>query len=216
MRVGIFGGTFDPPHLGHLVVAQDAAEALGLDRLFWVPARRSPFRREGASAEPALRLRMVEEAIRGHDVFQLWTGELERPAPSYTVDTVEAFRTSFPAAELFLLLGTDQWEAFPRWKAPDRIAGEATLCVLDRRHDGGPGPGARGEAGDGRAGVEPDRYPAERLPTRRVDVSSTEVRERVRQGRSIRYLVTDGVRREIEEHGLYAGAGDAAPAGRPS
>lgn len=204
MRVGIFGGTFDPPHLGHLVVAQDAAEALRLDRLFWVPARRSPFKTEGAATAAEVRVRLVEHAIRGHDVFQLWSGELDRPEPSYTVDTVDTFRASYPGAELFLLLGTDQWRSFHRWKDPDRIADVATVCVLDREVDG---PGTA-EAEDGRE--------AARLPTRRMDISSTEIRERVRRGRSIRFLVTDAVRREIEESGLYAGADETAATGRPS
>lgn len=204
MRLGIFGGTFDPPHLGHLVVAQDAAEELDLDRVYWVPARRSPFKRPGDATEAGLRLGLVERAIAGDELFATWAGELERPAPSYTVDTVEAFRASFPEAELFLLLGTDQWRSFHRWKSPERIARQATVCVLYRetREPDDLGPAAR-------TGVTT-------LASRRIDISSTEIRDRVREGRSIRYLVADAVRQEIEEHGLYAEAGDAASAGRPS
>lgn len=204
MRVGIFGGTFDPPHVGHLVVAQDAAEALRLDRLFWVPARRSPFKSEGEASEAGLRLRLVARAIQDHPIFQLWSGELDRPEPSYTVDTVEAFRASYPGADLFLLLGTDQWRSFHRWKRPDRIAELASICVLGR------------EVSDPETEAPPGRHEARRLPSRRIDISSTEIRKRLRQGRSVRYLVTDAVHREIAEHGLYAEAGDAASAGRPS
>lgn len=194
MRIGIFGGTFDPPHVGHLMVAQDAVEELGLDRLYWVPARQSPFKEEGAGSPAELRARLVERSIRGHPVFQLWRGELDRPAPSWTVDTVETFRATFPAAELHLLMGTDQWASFDDWKDPDRIRAMATICILGRGDGDGvgkPGPGVR------------------HLSTRRVELSATEVRDRVRQGRSIRYLVTDAVLQDIELNELYRMPADA-------
>lgn len=204
MRVGIFGGTFDPPHVGHLVVAQDAVEALELDRLFWVPARRSPFREPGESTGADVRARMVERAIAGHPAFRLWEGELERPEPSFTVDTVEAFAASFPEAELFLLMGSDQWRSFHRWRDPGRIITRATVCVLGRETGGTDTP--TGE----------DGFPMTPVPSRRIDVSSTEVRQRVREGRSIRYLVPDPVREEIDRHGLYVEAGQPAATGGPS
>jgi len=209
MRVGILGGTFDPPHMGHLVLAQDAVEALALDRLYWVPARRSPFKEPGVGTDADIRAELVDVAVRGHPAFRVWRGELERPEPSYTVDTVRAFRERFPGGELVLLLGTDQWRSFGQWKDPDRIADQARICVLDRRDPGDVRAREDDGAGDG-------EFQVIRLTSRRMDVSSTEIRQRARQGRSIRYLVTDAVRRKIEELGLYVGAGTAAPADRPS
>lgn len=184
MRIGIFGGTFDPPHVGHLIVAQDAAEALGLDRVLFVPAATQPLKAGQEAAPPADRLAMVRLLLGDDPRFAVEAAEVERGGLSYTVDTLRALRRRWPAgtAELVLLLGADAAAQFPQWREPAEVRALAEVVVLSR--------------GDAPAGVRV-------VPTRRVDVSSTEVRERVRAGRPVRALVTDPVAAYIAARGLY-------------
>ncbi|UCC26815.1 MAG: nicotinate (nicotinamide) nucleotide adenylyltransferase [Gemmatimonadales bacterium] len=188
MRIGIFGGSFDPPHVGHLAVAQDALEGLELDLLYFVPARVSPFKLGVAGTDPQVRAALVELALEGHPRMRVWKGELIRPAPSYTVETLNEIAELHAGAELFLLMGSDQWASFPDWREPERIVELATVCVMGRTVG---------------AIQDHDRFGARSIQTRRIDISSTEVRERVAARRSIRFLVPESVRREIEEHQLY-------------
>jgi nicotinate-nucleotide adenylyltransferase len=191
VELGLFGGSFDPPHVGHLVVAQDALERLGLDGVRFVPARRSPFKSEGdAGADPALRLALVRAAVAGHPVFTAEGLELERASPSYTIDTVRILRDREPGVRWTLLLGSDQWASFDRWREAGELARLARIAVLARA----------GDTGSGSAG--PD-LPHVTVPVTRVDISSTDIRRRVREGRSIRYLVPEPVRALIEANGLY-------------
>lgn len=188
MRIGIFGGSFDPPHVGHLAVAQDAVEGLKLDLLYFVPARVSPFKLGVVGTDPQVRAALVELALEGHPRMRVWKGELTRPAPSYTVETLNEIAELHPGAELFLLMGSDQWASFSDWREPERIVELATVCVMGRT---------------GGALPERDRFGARSIRTRRIDVSSSEVRERVGARRSIRFLVPESVRHEIEERQLY-------------
>jgi nicotinate-nucleotide adenylyltransferase len=190
VRLGIFGGAFDPPHLGHLVAASDAAQALGLDRVVWVPSARHPFKHGRMGAEAALRLEMVRAAIAGDPRFAADGLELERAGPSYTVDTLRALQARHPAAELYFLTGADNLRELHLWREPDEVARLARLVVLSRAGEGVPG-GAR--------------FAARAVAVTRVDVSSTEVRRRVQAGETIRYLVPDAVAALIERHGLYRG-----------
>lgn len=199
VNIGVFGGTFDPPHVGHLVVAQDALEALGLDAILFVPARVSPFKTESESTPAAVRLAMLEAAVADHPAFRIWDGELRRSGPSYTVDTLESLRVQYPDASLTLLMGVDQWRSFDGWKDPKRILELARVGVMERV-----GVPAEGQG---------PPWPHVAVPVRRIDVSSTEVRERVGGGRSIRYLVPESVRARIQESRLY---GTTANASRPS
>ena len=188
MRLGIYGGAFDPPHLGHLVAASDACGALGLDRLLWIPSAVHPLKPVRTAAP--LRLEMVRAAIQGDSRFAADDLELRRTGPSYTVDTLRELRAREPGAELFFLTGADNLAELPRWREPDEIARLATLAVVSR-------------AGDALPGDPP--YPAVAVAVTRVDVSSTEVRRRVAAGQSIRYLVPDAVRAVIERERLYGG-----------
>ena len=190
IKLGVFGGTFDPPHLGHLVAASDACDALGLDRVVWIPSASHPFKRESVRTGPALRLEMVRAAIAGDDRFEADDLELRREGPSYTVDTLRELRARHPGAELFLLIGADNLADLPKWREPDELARLARLAVVSRE----------GEAVPPHAGVE-----AAEVFITRVDVSSTEVRRRVAAGRSIRYLVPEPVRETIAREGLYRG-----------
>lgn len=188
-EIGIFGGSFDPPHVGHLIVAQDALERLGLSRVRFVPAHASPFKSDGVESTPAaLRLRMVEAAVEAHPGFAVDRAEIDRPAPSWTIDTVEAWRAAQPEVRWTLLVGADQWSAFTRWREAERLASLTRVVVLHREGS---------DAGDG-----PD-LPHEDLAVTRIDVSSSGIRARVREGRSIRYLVPEAVRALIEANGLY-------------
>jgi len=147
---------------------------------------------------------MCEGAVSGDPRFEVWDGELRRPPPSWTVDTLEALRS--PGRRLTLLMGQDQWATFHRWKAPRRILELARVGVLERGGYEGPIDPPDGD------------WPCVRVPVRRLEISSTEIRERIRSGRSIRYLVPEPVRALIESNTLYGelAAGSAAGLGRSS
>lgn len=188
MRLGIYGGSFDPPHVGHLLTASDACEALGLDRLVWVPAGVQPLKAGRAQATPAQRLAMVRLLVAGDARFEVDPVEIERDGLSFTVDTLAAYAARFPDAERFLLVGADVLGSFHLWREPERIRTLATLAVLERVADEG--------EGDRAAGMR-------RLATRRVDVSSTEIRARLAAGRSIHGFVPESVERFIAAERLY-------------
>lgn len=188
MRLGIYGGSFDPPHLGHLLPVIDAAETLGLTAVRFVPAAAQPFKVGQAMASPAHRLAMTERLVAQYPGFSADRTEVERPGLSFTVDTLSQMAASNPSAELVLLLGADAYALFDQWREPDRIRQMATIAVLARGSQGSPVPQ--------RAGVHV-------LESRRVDISSTELRARIAMGRSIRGFVPDAVAEYIAEHRLY-------------
>ena len=189
MRLGIFGGSFDPPHVGHLLVAVDSYEQLGLDRLVFVPAAMQPLKVNRSAASPADRLELVRLLVGQDPRFEVDPVEIERRGLSYTVDTLETYARRFPDAERFFLIGSDALETFGAWREPDRILGLAGLVVL--RRPGSP-PGAATVPRGART-----------LVTRLVDVSSTEVRERIRAGKSIRGFVPESVAEFIDSKRLY-------------
>lgn len=196
MRLGIFGGTFDPPHVGHLLAASDAYEHLALDRLVLVPAATQPLKARRVTAPAADRLAMVRLTVGGDARLEADSIEVDREGLSYTVDTLKDFARRFPSAEMFFLVGADVLSSFHQWRDPHTILELAMLAVL-RRADSGEGEGPV---------VEMDGELARRaafVPTRRIDVSSTEIRDRVRSGRSIHGFVTDAVAEYIGSHGLY-------------
>ncbi len=200
MRLGIFGGTFDPPHLGHLVVAQDACAALGLDRVLFVVAAAPPHKHGRAFAPAPLRLEMLSAALADDERFQASDLELRRPGRSYTVDTLRELRAQNPEAELFLLIGADQAREFRTWREPDAIARLATVVALSREGDAGALPGD--------AALRP-------LPVTRLDISATDIRRRVAQGQPIRYLVPDPVEAIIRRARLYVEPGEDGPRADP-
>jgi nicotinate-nucleotide adenylyltransferase len=188
VKLGILGGTFDPPHLGHLIVAQDAWSALGLDRILFVPAGLPPHKLDARLTSAELRLAMVRAAIAGDDRFDVNELELRRQGPSYTVDTLRELRAGLPRAELYLLLGADQVREFQTWRDPAEIARLAHIVALSRT----------GEL------VSPEPATAARvLPVTRIDVSATGIRTRVAAGEPIRYLVPAAVEAIIRREGLY-------------
>lgn len=189
-KIGIFGGSFDPPHTGHLIIAELARRALGLDVVFFVPAYRPPHKAGRHPATARDRLRMTKLSVRGNKKLRVSDIEVRRRGVSYTVDTVKAFRRRFPSSELFLIIGSDSLEQFPTWKNPDAILAEAVLAVYRRPHSG------------------PRKT---KLLTSKVfwikgpqmDLSSSDIRKRIQRGKTIKYLVRDNVLVYIADKGLY-------------
>ncbi len=195
-RVGIFGGTFDPIHLGHLAVAQDTLEALSLDRVVFIPAGRPPHKSGHGITPGALRLRMVRAAVEGDERFAVSDVELRREGPSWTVDTLRELREQDQDAEYFLLMGVDQWAGFGGWREPREISELARIVVMARS---GESPGDRMPAFSDMA---PPPAHLE-VQVTRLDLSSSEIRSRVRSDRSIRYLVPEPVLGIIEASKMY-------------
>lgn len=191
MRIGVFGGTFDPPHIGHLLVANDAREALELDRLIFVPTGAQPFKVDTPPvASGQDRLEMVRLAVADDANYVVDEAEINRKGLSFTVDTLEHLSERNPAARLFLLMGEDVLAGFEKWRSPARIRELATLVAVSRG-------GLAGSVAD------PATSAVLRVSTRRVDVSSTEIRERRRAGKSIKGFVPESVERFIDVRGLY-------------
>ncbi len=199
--IGILGGTFDPIHVGHLAIAEEAHEALGLARILFVPASVPPFRPVDSVAPAEDRAAMVGLAIAGNPAFELSRVELGRPGPSYTSDTVEALAEAERAVgrepDLTFILSVETLRELPTWHAPERLLDACRVAVVPR--EGYPPPdGAWLEARfPGRA----DRFVA--LPGPHLEVSSTDIRARIAAGRSVRYLVPPAVAAYIADHGLY-------------
>ena len=190
-RLGLLGGTFDPPHLGHLHLAYSAIEQLDLDRVVLVPARRQPLKAGTEIAEPRHRVAMAR-LLAAHDSrLSVDPIETERAGLSFSIDTVRSYRASHPAAELTFLMGEDTAATLPQWREPAALSGLARLVVL-----------TRGIAGN-EAGPLPGGVHVERVATRRIDISATEIRARVRAGLPLRGFVTDEIAAYIVAHGLY-------------
>jgi nicotinate-nucleotide adenylyltransferase len=191
-RIGILGGTFDPPHLGHLWVAEGAVELLGLDRVFFVP-NRSPVHRSDVVANAEDRYAMVLLATADNPAFRVSREELDREGPSYSVDTVAAFRRRYPHAELFFIAGADEAADLSTWKDVDRLLSMCRFVAAPRQ----------GAEADAKAHPR-----VEVLPMDPIAVSATDVRARLESGRSVRYRVPDAVARYIDSHGLYRKPGN--------
>jgi nicotinate-nucleotide adenylyltransferase len=190
VRLGVLGGTFDPPHLGHLLAASDAFEALSLDKLLFVPAKLPPYKSSTVQATPEQRLRMLELSIGDDPRFEASRLELERDGLSFTVDTLDVLAKSTPGASLFMLIGEDLATQIASWRDARRIADLATIVVLVRA------------SAVAHSSLE-STLPMLRLPTRRIELSSTEIRDRLSAGRSIHGFVTDAVAAFIDAAGLY-------------
>lgn len=195
-RVGVFGGSFDPPHFGHLALAEWARTELHLDRVVFVPAGRPPHKHRGSLSAAKHRLAMTRLAVRGNPAFAVSTLETRRPGASYTADTLRALAAAAPRARWHLLMGADMFATFDAWREPDAIARCAVLVVALR-------PGVRVPRGSrwaraGRGVVW--------LTNPGLDVSSSALRARAARGLGLRYLVPDRVAGYVARHGLY-GAG---------
>jgi nicotinate-nucleotide adenylyltransferase len=204
LRVGILGGAFNPPHVGHLVCAQEGLVQLELEKVVFIPVGHAPHRELVDDPGAEARLEMVELAAGDDARFAISRAELDRPGPSYTADTLRDLRSKAPDDELFLILGGDQAAALPSWREPETVLSLATVAVVERSN------WSRNAIGItiGRLpGAERIRY----LDMPVMQVSSSSIRRRVAEGRPIRYLVPDKVASYIGANGLY-GARDSDPA----
>ena len=205
-RVALFGGTFDPPHLGHLIIAECAREALRLDRVEFLVAADPPHKLDVVRSPFATRRTMVELAIDGVPRFAVNTSEQSRPGPSFTVDTLRLRRRERPDEHLWFLMGADSLSDLPTWREPDSILALARIAVAAR-----PGSDLSLEAADrSLPGVS---RACDVVSTPLIDISSRDLRRRVREGQSITFRVPDTVETYIQERGLYLAR--AAPT-RPS
>jgi len=199
VRIGILGGTFNPPHIGHLVCAQEAYLQLELERVMLIPARMPPHK--PVDDEPGVehRLEMCRLAADGESCLEVSELEVQRPGPSYTVDTLQALHSATPDSELFLIVGADIAIGLPKWREPERVVSLARVAVAQR-----PGT-ARAEVErvlDHLGGAERGRF----FDMPEIGISSTMLRDRVRAGIPTRYLMPDAVRSYIERHYLYRGS----------
>jgi nicotinate-nucleotide adenylyltransferase len=203
--LGVFGGTFDPIHIGHLAVAEEAAESLGLERVVFVPAARPPHK-PGVEFAPAEdRFAMVELAIADNPCFEASRIELDRPGPSYTIDTLAELgggvRRLGPGPQLFLILSADAFAGLPTWHEPQRVLSLARLAVVPRE---GYADGSPDSLAEWFPGLPDAADRAVFLDGPRLHISASDLRQRAAAGRSLRYLVPDAVRRHIEDHALYS------------
>lgn len=200
MRIGVFGGTFDPVHVGHLILAEQCREQACLDQVWFVPSARPPHKPDPTRTPFERRVEMLALAIAGHPAFRVEEMEKDRPGPSFTADTLEELRHRRPEDELFLLLGSDSLKDLPVWHAPERIFRAASLVVVER-----PGHAMLPAF---RLRTTPDvpvRLQVVTSPL--IEVSSSDLRERAASGRSLRYLVPRAVEAYILEKRLYRSVG---------
>lgn len=191
MKVGVYGGTFDPPHVGHLILAEAALEQLQLEKVMFIPAG-DPWRKADRKVTPAIhRLEMTRLAVQDNEAFEVENFEVIREGPSYTVETLEILHDHLGhTADLYLILGEDALADVPHWHQPERLVELATLAVANRRGVTMP------ELPFDRARVVPVEMPG-------IDISSTELRQRAAKGLSLRYQVPDAVLRYIDANKLY-------------
>ena len=193
LRIGLFGGTFDPPHRGHIAVAADVADVLGLDQVLWIPAGQPPHKSSLSTAPLVLRLEMTRAVIGVDSRFKMSRIEAERMGPSYTVETAWALKDDCPEAQLFLIIGTDQFRQLHLWKDPERLMNLVELVVMDRG-------GQRGaDQVPNVAGAENAHF----VPVRKVEISSTDVRVAVKDGQNISTLIPAAVEEIILRERLY-------------
>ncbi|MDX1623758.1 MAG: nicotinate-nucleotide adenylyltransferase [Gemmatimonadota bacterium] len=191
-RVGLLGGTFNPPHIAHLIVAQSVREALDLDRMVLIPTATHALKGE-AEADPVDRARMAELAVAGDATMAVDRIEIDRGGTSYTVDTLAELGEREPDTTFYLVIGRDILGELDEWKDPERLPELAEVVVVTR--------GLEGEGGT--APELPFGGECTFVPVPRLEISSTEIRRRVAAGRSIRYWVPAGVESYVREHGLY-------------
>lgn len=196
-RLGVYGGTFDPPHIGHLIIASEIRATLGLDQVLFVPARLPPHKDPTSITPSHHRLAMLRLAVEGDPGFSVDTLELDREGPSFTAETLEAIHGREPDAALWFIMGGDSLADLHTWRTPSRMAALARIAVAVR-------PGWEIDLNSVARQVPESEGRVDVVPTPLVDVSSHEIRDRARNGRPLRYLVPGQVIGYIERHRLYS------------
>jgi len=197
LRVGVLGGSFDPPHVGHLILAEEARDQLGLDKVLFAPAGQQPLKQGQPVTAAEDRVRMTGLAIADNASFALSRGDVDRPGPHYTVDLIAIIAAQLPPdAELYFLMGFDSLRDLPKWREPEKLIRIARLVALTR-------PDIPIDWDALEAALPGVRERVRLLDMPELEIASRDLRERVRTGRSIRYMVTDAVRAYIDEKGLY-------------
>ncbi len=207
MRLGVFGGSFDPVHLGHLILAEQSREQVGLDRVLFIPAARPPHKQGRVLTPFAQRAEMLALAIAGHPSFQVSEIEKDRPGPSFTVDTLTELHQQHSGAELFLLVGADMARDLPTWYQPARILELAELAIVGRP---GAEPLALEEVRRSVPLVADRPFRCRLVQSPLIEISGSDIRRRVAEGRTIRYLVPRAVEIYIQDRQLYKS--DSGPA----
>ena len=188
-RIALFGGSFDPVHNGHLLVALAAIEELSLERIFFIPAAQSPFKPESKPAPADLRARMLRLALAGQTRYEVDTQEIHRGGTSYTVDTVRDYRSRFPNAELFYLIGADHIPQLHKWRAANELAAAVEFVAIPRPGEAAP--------------AAPTGFRVRALRGFPLGLSSSQIRERVRSSKTIEHLVPPAVAETIRNSRLY-------------
>ena len=186
-RIGLYGGSFDPVHWGHLLAAQAAYEELSLDKLIFIPAARSPFKEDSKPLAAVQRVRLLRLALAGRSEFEICERELRRGGVSFTIDTVKKFASEYPSARLICLIGADHLETLPQWKESQALAAKVDFAVIPR-------PGQQWKA---------PGFPCRRLRGWPIEVSSSSIRERIRSGRPVDWLLPAAVAETIRRERLY-------------
>lgn len=187
-RIGIVGGTFDPPHIAHLMLAEEALHALHLDEVWFIPVYTPPHKNMKSESTPGQRLDLIKAAVENHPDFRVSTIEYERRGPSYSIDTIRALKEKYTDASFYFIIGGDMEAQLHTWKDIGHLKEMVTFAVADR-------PGYFAEK------MNEDSIQYIEAPL--LDISSTDIRERIKLGKSVRYYVTDEVRHIIEKQGLY-------------
>ncbi len=198
-RLGIMGGSFDPVHMAHLLMAETAREALSLDRVLFLPAGRQPLKQEIEATPAEHRIAMLELAIKGNPAFALSMVDIDRAGPSYTADSLEQIRKEWggPDETAFsFIIGSDALLKFPAWREPEHVIAQARLAVVRR-------PTFNADLGALEAAVPGLSAAIDWVDAPLIEISGTDIRRRVAEGLSIWYRVPDAVREYIEAHGLY-------------
>ncbi|TWU19151.1 nicotinate-nucleotide adenylyltransferase [Allorhodopirellula heiligendammensis] len=198
--VGVFGGSFDPVHLGHLWIAEAALEHLPVDHVRWVPAATSPLKPAGPVASNSQRLSMLRLALAGQSGHVIDTLELDRDGISYTVDTLEDLRAAFPSRPLFLIIGADSLASFAQWEAPERLLQQCVLAVV--RRGGVPSPDYS-ILNRFASAERVDQCRSAEIMMPQIEISSSDLRQRISQARSIRFRVPHPVTAFLDHTGLY-------------
>jgi len=196
VKLGLFGGTFDPPHLGHLMLAEEARIQLSLERVLWLVSGQSPLKLDRPLSPVEARIEMVQAAIADNPHFVLSRVDVDRSSPHYTIDTLKILAKEFPREEFYLIMGEDSLRDLPKWREPQEIIKQATLAVLKR-------PGNHFDMGDLESKISGVSSRVVWINAPQLEIASSDIQKRIREERSVRYMVTDEVRRVIEEKRLY-------------